>query len=422
MTEKCNYARAQTLIEQKCYVDALRFAGPLLEQHPDNLPAWYQVATATAHLNPDDATIRNLESAAASLAPGLFPLQALVCTTDDLLSSDARRALLQQLAAQYGADASDAGNRCQPRRVPCIEASPWSPALSRDELKKMGDSLCAVAWGNSLDATQNAPPGELPIFSALPANAFIMLASQMHTQYANTGDILIRGGTKSESVLLLTYGSAQCETHVGNHQYVTQKFTDRAVLGEESLVTGNVESADIVASEPCVVLTIPVASLKHFAQTQPALATELARLYQQRILQLFLSRHPQLTCLPVAERSAFFHRCIPVVAAPMQLVLDGTIEDNQVGSVFIFSGSVTEISKSLVATGAAVSSELWGTCFARGDWIAVEQWSKSQSGDIALVATENTIALKLSQTDFRAILLRYPQLSEAMQPLRKCEP
>ena len=416
MIERSSYAKVQKHLEENRFEEALRAAGPLLEEHPDNLPAWYQVATAAAHIRPGEDTIKNLEHAAFALVRGQFPLQGIISMSDDLVPPASREKLLQELITGYSLGAmSDKAHLRQSRQTLSLDAAPWSELLPVDELCRMADSLCAVAWGNSLETIHDAQvSGYLSLFSSLSSESFAKMVDSVSVIHAKAGDTLVSVGARSDALSIIAYGHANGEMSVGHGQLTRATLVEGDIVGEESLLTGNPETTAFVAAEPCTLLRIPTGTLYEIAASEPELALTVAKSYQKRILESLLDAHPLLAMMPIHERASVLRQMRPIIAKASQPVnlAPESLSAAAPGALFVFSGSIHE---------SGVPGTFGGELFCRGDWISTENWESANGSSNILIARENTVTLKLSREAFHDIISKYPQLKEAMFRLRDSE-
>lgn len=428
MAENCRYARAQALLSEGRYADALKIAGPILEHHPDSFPAWYQVAVAAAHLKPGEAALKNLENAAFALVRGLFPLQALLAFHETLIPGDIRERLMDELADRYclheeGEFRPPAGTFARG------EIPPWNTQLTDSEVIQMAESLSALCWANSLETLQQCPGScEMPLFSSLSSTSFIQLAHASRVRQINSGQVILPAGQQTTAIYFIICGKAHCQLEVGLGRRVRHSHSENDLLGEESIVTGNPESADIVATEPCTLLELPVSVLLEICERESGAARFLSRHYQRKILTLLLRENPLLAALPLAERRALLKGMTPVISeAGSPVFADGATICSYFNAInnpnghkdclLVFSGEILSSPSPALSLNASPVDNV--NVFGRGDWIDLEKWCQTTSARPSLQAMENTVALKLSQNEFRAIISRYPKATEVVYPLHE---
>jgi CRP-like cAMP-binding protein len=428
MAEYCRYARAQAHLNEGRYSDALKIAGPILEHQPGSFPAWYQVAVAAAHLKPGEAALKNLENASLALVRGLFPLQALLAFHETLLPDEIREGLMDELADRY-CFTEEGEFRPPAGTFAGGEITPWNAQLTDSEVIQMAESLSALCWANSLETLQQCPGScEMPLFSSLRPTSFIQLTHASRVRQINSGQVILPAGQQSTAIYLIIYGKAHCQLEVGLGRRVRYSHSENDLLGEESIVTGNPESADIIATEPCTLLELPVPVLLEICERESGAARFLARYYQRKILTLLLRENPLLAVLPLAERRAMLKGMTPVVSeAGSPVFPDGATICSYLNAInnpnghkdclFVFSGEILSSPTPDLSLNASPADNV--NVFGRGDWIDLEKWCQTASARPSLQAMENTVVLKLSQNEFRAIISRYPKVTEVVHPLHE---
>ncbi|MBN2714249.1 MAG: cyclic nucleotide-binding domain-containing protein [Deltaproteobacteria bacterium] len=420
-----NSAVIQSLLNQGAYEQALKIAGPRLETNPDNLTAWYQVACASAHLTKSEGAITNFSHALFSLTQGGKPLWALVALQDDLVPQSRYQQLIENLIAQYASGNPTGG--LTDLMAPCISrhSSPqqnvaqWNDGLSRDELNHMADSLCAVAWGQSLEQLAGNPKiSYLPIFSSASPDTFRQLISALKVCHANRGDTLVKQGSRTIALQIMVAGSASGEMAIGKGSSAPCTVIDGGILGEESIVTGNAETTTFIANEPCTLLQIPETTLNSMAQHDANMARAMVMAYQQRIVFALLRHNHGLQEIDLRRRPNILRQMDPELYESGTAVHSSAANcvAGESGCLLVFSGSIAETDDVPSASGLIRTDS--GPVYRRGDWIDLQRWTAAGSVPRVLRANENTVSLKLSRTAFHAIISEYPQLAEAMYPLQ----
>jgi SulP family sulfate permease len=112
-----------------------------------------------------------------------------------------------------------------------------------------------------------------------------LFAAAERTSYA-AGETIIHAGADADVLHFLESGRAMIARKLGNGQLKRLRtMSSGAILGEMAFCLGVKRTADVIAEEPTVVLSIAVARLRDLEQTEPDLAILLHRLISRALAE-----------------------------------------------------------------------------------------------------------------------------------------
>jgi DNA-binding NtrC family response regulator len=122
------------------------------------------------------------------------------------------------------------------------------------------------------------------IWAALSEPALHATAAAMQPAAFAAGECIIRHGEPGRYLHVLTKGEAEVRVHAGNGAVMTvSTLSAGACVGEMSLLSGDVTSADVVATGACDTLALDRRSFEALVAQQPQLLREFVRMVSRRL-------------------------------------------------------------------------------------------------------------------------------------------
>ncbi|MBN2342192.1 MAG: cyclic nucleotide-binding domain-containing protein [Deltaproteobacteria bacterium] len=409
MTLRTSHCTVQEWLARNEFENALKAAGPILERHPDDLLAWYQLTRALCGLTTAENEQKNLDAVIRAFVASGTPLLALLalleCPIDTVQTNTHLKTLLKQCEIPSTVPTSPIPpwGQNQPN-IP-----PWSDDLDLDTAIQMAQSLSAISWGNSLSVASQPPPERpLPWFDSLMESSVRSFFEQLKPITFLDGEKIVARHSSCTTLLLLLNG--RCEEQPmppANDQPRHASLPPRRILPGE--IIGEAESVletpfqhDVVATECCSFASIELANIADRCRTDSrfldrhtlrAQKTMLTRLMHNALFLQPLSFSERATVLK-QWRPAFFSRGSKIIAPSSDPVVCMLVA----GAASVNTSQTQESEHSIQQTG-----ELFG-------WLAPEE----TDFPVHMHAIENTLVIKLSQNEFRAILQSYSQLDTVL--------
>ncbi|MDF1555512.1 MAG: cyclic nucleotide-binding domain-containing protein [Deferrisomatales bacterium] len=147
-------------------------------------------------------------------------------------------------------------------------------------------------------ATEAAPLPEIPLFSALEAEAFQQVIAKLVPVELETGGVLFREGDPGESIFIVTSGAVR----VSRGELFLAELGEGTFFGEGAFFSHEPRGADVVASEPSELLEIRREDMEDLVLRHSEVADALAEFYRQRVLDGVLAATPLFRNLDARER------------------------------------------------------------------------------------------------------------------------
>jgi len=126
---------------------------------------------------------------------------------------------------------------------------------------------------------------EFGIWSALSESVLQATAAAMQPAACASGGFIIRHGEPGRHLHVLTRGEAEVRVHAANATVVSVgTMIAGACFGEMSLLSGDLTSADVVATTDCETLTLDRPAFEALVSSQPQLLREFVRMVSRRLL------------------------------------------------------------------------------------------------------------------------------------------
>lgn len=308
-----------------------------------------------------------------------------------------------------------------------VSAAPKTELASFTELELEGDSLLqaveaaagkpyassasvSVSTEDAMEALDEPKlePGALPkipLFSDLPADAFIALFEQCPLRRAEPGDLIVEQGSQGDSFFVICAGSATVFRAEKGQRREVAALAEGTFFGEMALLSDAPRSASVeAASEDTQMLEIPGAVLTELSRKHPAIATALKKFCRQRLLSNLINGATLFKPFTKSERRELVQRFrAREVKAGEVLIREGERSD---GLYVILTGEVF-----VEVKGAQVASLKEGDVFG-------EMSLLTRTVATATVKTvKKTSVLRLPREDFDALIMSHPQILEQVAEL-----
>ncbi len=331
-----------------------------------------------------------------------------------------------RLPAAFTAAASDeaAGSDLE-RSVQRFTAEPAREAFT--ELDLDGDSLLhaveaaaqrAPSFLSSSSAMTEEPmespedtkpePGDLPkipLFSDLPADAFIALFEQCPLRrFDEHGEILAQG-SRGDSFFVICAGRVRVFRTDGELRRDLATLEEGAFFGEMALLSEAPRSASVeAAAEDTQVLEISAALLKELSTKYPTVAQALRKFCRQRLLTNLMSSAAIFRPFGRSDRRDLIQKFrAREVRAGDLIIREGTSSD---GLYVVLSGEVE-----VKVRGERVALLREGEIFGEMSLLTHTAAAASVS------STRHTSLLRLPKEDFDTLILSHPQILEFVAEL-----
>ncbi|HEX7484885.1 MAG TPA: cyclic nucleotide-binding domain-containing protein [Vicinamibacterales bacterium] len=138
-----------------------------------------------------------------------------------------------------------------------------------------------------LDATVEQRAGylrESGVWATLSESVLHAVVAAMRPARHPNGQFITRHGEPGRHLHVLTSGEAEVRVHATNGTVINvATMSASACFGEMSLLSGDVTSADVVASTDCKTLTLDRPTFEALVADQPQLLREFVRMVSRRL-------------------------------------------------------------------------------------------------------------------------------------------
>lgn len=306
-------------------------------------------------------------------------------------------------------------------------AKPPASSSSFTELDLEGDSLLqaveaaagkpfasspsvSVSTEEAMEAVEEpkVEPGALPkipLFSDLPAEAFIALFEQCPLRRAEPGNVLIEQGSQGDSFFVICSGSAKVFREDEGKRRELATLEEGAFFGEMALLSDAPRSASVeAAAEDTQLLEISAAVLTDLSRKHPTIAAALKKFCRQRLLANLMNGATLFRPFTKTERRDLVQKFrARDVNRGETLIREGERSD---GLYVILTGEV-----GVRVQGQSVATLKEGDVFG-------EMSLLTRTAATATVQTmKKTSLLRLPREDFDAIIMSHPQILELVAEL-----
>ena len=246
---------------------------------------------------------------------------------------------------------------------------------------------------------------KIPLFSDLPAEAFIALFEKCPLRRAEPGDLLIEQGSQGDSFFVICSGSAKVfRTDDGTRRELAA-LEEGAFFGEMALLSDTPRTASVeAASEDTQLLEIPASVLTGLSFDHPTIATALKKFCRQRLLSNLMNGATLFRPFTKSERRELVQKFrARDVTRGETLIREGQRSD---GLYVILTGEV-----GVRVQGTAVATLKEGDVF--GEMSLLTRTVATATVE----TTKKTSLLRLPREDFDAIIMSHPQILELVAEL-----
>lgn len=255
-----------------------------------------------------------------------------------------------------------------------------------------------------------SPVPNLPLFSALPADALARLLDAFALREVAVGQRVIEQGEEGREAFVVVRGVLEVLRDAdGKPSVRLAALGPGAIFGEMALVSDAPRAASVVAVEPAQLLAISRDALEELAGTQPAVGRELGRFCRGRMLSN-LARHGVLLRKVAPQARAELMSRFETVSFDKgdALVRQGQETD---GLFLIASGGVE------VNGSDAEGDRLRIARLGPGDVVGEISLVLRRPANADVVATHPTVALRLSRDRFQQVIQDHPSLLNELYEL-----
>jgi CRP-like cAMP-binding protein len=258
-----------------------------------------------------------------------------------------------------------------------------------------------------VEAREELP--QIPLFSDLSKNAFVMLMEKMHMRQAPPGDVIIREGEKGDSFFIIAQGKVRVEKlGEGGKQIHLASLGDGAFFGEMALLSEAPRNASVIADEPTQLFEISKAVLDQVTEEYSSVKQVLLRFYKQRLLSNLMATSRIFKLLTVDQRKDLIEKFKSREVPPHEVILaEGQKGD---GLYMILSGRV-KVLKNKEEQQITLATLKEGDVFG--------EMSLLSNADVSatVMSESKAIILRLPRKSFAEVLSTHPQLLEHISQL-----
>ena len=378
-------------------LDTLASAVARLTAAPTDLTAWLDTAWALENAAEIDESTHAFERlGVAACATGQVALA--VASVKWLADNDRRKqaeSLLQRIASTHcrGSAKLDHNSRNRPPKPPTVppEQTLAPPKNLQAAVSQARDAI-AIA---SRTIQDTAPDKHSPaaLVSQLTPSDFQQLVSVMQLTRRAAGDQVIEIGERALNLFWIARG--QVTAYQEDHEL--GELRSNAFFGEIALVGGTTRTATVTCTKPTSLLEIPADSIEAAAQQYPQLGESLAIYARSRLLRNVMRTSELFSRLDTHEHTLLLSRLATRLVARDETIISRGAEND---TLYVVVSGTCEVRKD----GAVVAS--LGVGEAAGEMSLLSR--KPASADV--IATEQSVLLSLSRTDFDDIAIKHPGL------------
>jgi CRP-like cAMP-binding protein len=301
----CSHEAARARLSEDDAEGAIRIAGAMLEQNPQDLVAWRLAALSALDLGDAAAAFKNLRSAALAQAEAQRPVLALAAVKEiERLGGDTK-GLVDKIAALYEAGSSRISDvEIEPPPLPSVTApTAWGADLDRAALLARASDAMAMAWGAALAAEQAANPlPYVPLLSTLGAAEIAELFGAFALQIAAPGEPIIEQGGPGDAMFIVAEGEVVVSRRDGGIEVELARLAPGAFFGEMSLVSSAPRAADVTAASHAVLLRADKSAMDELSARAPKIGDVLVAFCHARMLENLVRISPVLSPVPPRRR------------------------------------------------------------------------------------------------------------------------
>jgi CRP-like cAMP-binding protein len=239
---------------------------------------------------------------------------------------------------------------------------------------------------------------QIPLFSDLPAAAFIELFDRCPLRRLADGERIIEQGSLGDAFYVICAGSVRVYRDEQGEKRPVATLPEGAFFGEMALLSGAPRTASVEsASDETQLLEISAPVLAQLSHRYPQVAKALKKFCRQRLLANVMNTSPLFQPFSRDDRRSLVQRFLARdVNKGAVLVNDGDRSD---GMYIVLSGEV-EVSKAGTRLAVLKEGELFGE---------MSLLSKAPA-TATVIASKRTSLLRLPRESFDELILSHPQI------------
>jgi len=400
----CTHEAARGFLSAGDAEGAIRIAGAMLEQNPQDLMAWRLAAICALELGDSAAAYKNLRSAAVALAEAQRPVLALAAVKElERLGGDAS-GLVERIAALYGAGSKRISDiEIEPPPLPSsADLKAWGLDLDRKALLARAGDAMAMAWGAALAAEQaKSPLPYVPLLSALTAEEFVDFFGALAIQVAAPDELIIEQGSLGDAMFVVAEGEVSVSRKDGGVYVELARLAPGAFFGEMALVSSAPRAADVLAASHVVLLRADKSAMDELSSRAPKIGDLLVAFCHARMLENLMRISPVLTPVPALRRPDVIARFDTDYREAGETIIEEGAEGR--GLYLVVSGRVRVLKRDgadVVQVAALDPGDLFGE-------ISLLMQKPSTA---TVVAEQGTALLYLSRSEFLEATRDFPEL------------
>jgi CRP-like cAMP-binding protein len=239
---------------------------------------------------------------------------------------------------------------------------------------------------------------KIPLFSDLPADAFIALFEQCPLRRYGVGEIIIAQGTQGDSFFVICAGSVKVFRVEAGQRRDLARLDEGAFFGEMALLSATARTASVEGNdEDTQLLEISAGILAELSQKYATVATALKKFCRQRLLQNVMGSSPLFAPFSRQDRRALVEKFRAREVNKGDLIIrQGEKSD---GLYIVLSGEVG------VSVGASELATL-----KEGEIFGEMSLLTKQPAAANVRAAKRTSLLRLPKEDFDRLIMSHPQI------------
>lgn len=246
---------------------------------------------------------------------------------------------------------------------------------------------------------------KIPLFSDLPADAFIALFEKCPLRRFEPGDRVIEQGSKGDAFYVICAGGVRVLRADGEAERELARLDEGAFFGEMALLSEAPRSASVEAThEDTQLLEISAGVLKELSANHPSVSTALKKFCRQRLLSNLMQSSALFRPFSKSDRRDLVQKFrARDVRRGETMIHEGKTSD---GLYVVLSGEVD-----VQVKGRKVASLREGEVF--GEMSLLTRSAATAS----VTAARHTSVLRLPREDFDRLILSHPQILEHVAEL-----
>jgi cAMP-dependent protein kinase regulator len=282
-----------------------------------------------------------------------------------------------------------------------LSINPTPSPLSEPELLDQLRGVIAEAYAQLVDDTWLEPlrVTPQPLFSSLDEAALRVLLNMLELRIVPAGTLIVAQDEPGEEMYVLARGEVEVSRTSDENSTPLARLGSGALFGEMALLSRTPRAAQVVASRPCLLLSLKKESLDSLINTDPDLGVAIANYCRRRMIDNLIRTSAVLRSVNARERPDLVQRFVTCSFEAGQRII-GQGEDPE-GLHLIASGTVAVVHRD--GNERTVIATL-GVGEVVGEMSLVLR--RPSSADV--VATTPTVTLHLTSEQFLQIVRAYP--------------